>query len=237
MNAFTEAKAGSARAAQKASTRARILDVARAQLDERGFEGTSIRDVAKQAGVAAGTVLLHFPDKQELLHAALFDDLEATWAAARALPERRSLLADLTSLAEAFFAFYARRPRVSRALLRESLFAAPPWNQRFAAQVGEVHVHVATLAREAQARGELDASLDVALLGAAFFSFYYFALLAWLQGGHDDPSRLFRRMLEQHLRLPAATDENGPKTRAPAVSRAPRSPSVPRPRSKKRSKP
>lgn len=184
---------------QKAATRARILETARAQLEEHGFEATSIRGVAAAVGVAPGTVLLHFADKQDLLHAALFDALEARWAEARTKARRRSLEADLAALARAFFDHYAERPVLSRALLRESLFAAPPWSERFAGQVAAIHGHVAELAQGAVARGELRPDVDVALLGAAFFSFYYFALLAWLQGGHPDPARLFRRMLAQHL--------------------------------------
>lgn len=187
------------RADQKAATRARILDVARAELERSGFEATSIRGVAKAAGVAAGTVLLHFRDKQDLLHAALFDDLERTWAEAKASAKRKSLEDDLARLARTFFDYYAARPALFRTLLRESLFASPPWAERFAAQVAAVHAHVAALAIEAKARGEIDAAVDVALLGASFFSFYYFALLAWAQGGHPDPARLFRRMLAQHV--------------------------------------
>lgn len=185
---------------QKALTRARILDVARARLEEVGFDATSIRDVAKDAGVAPGTVLLHFPDKRDLLHAALFDGLEQVWARAKRPTKARTLEPALTAIARAFYAFYAARPALSRALLRESLFAAPPWRDRFGAQVAEVHAHVAALAYAARDRGELGAELDIDLLGAAFLSFYYFALLAWVQGSHDDPTRLFRRLLAQHLR-------------------------------------
>jgi hypothetical protein len=47
--------------------------------------------------------------------------------------------------------------------------------------------------------GELSAGADPDVLGASFFAFYYFALLAWLQGGHPAPQRLFDRMLTQHL--------------------------------------
>lgn len=187
------------RVEQKAATRKRILEVARAELEAKGFEATNIRVVAAAVGVAPGTVLLHFKDKQDLLHAALFDDLEATWQQAKRRSKQRTFEAQLTSLASAFFDYYAERPTLSRALLRESLFASPPWSGRFAAQIAEVHAHVATLAAEARDRGELTKETDVALLGAAFFSFYYFALLAWLQGGHADPTALFRRMLAQHL--------------------------------------
>lgn len=187
-----------ARAVQKSATRARILEAARTQLEQSGYDGTNIRGIAKAAGVSTGSVLLHFADKQDLLHAALFDDLERSWAKARA-KSHKSLESALVAIAKAFFEYYARRPQLSRALLRESLFADPPWSQRFAAQVADVHRHVATLFAAAQGKGEISASADPALFGAAFFSFYYFALLAWLQGGLPDPLRLFRSLLKSHL--------------------------------------
>lgn len=203
------ASAPASRADQKASTRARVLDVARTLLESGGYEATSIRAVAKGAGVAAGTVLLHFPDKTQLLHAALFEDLERTWAEAKATAKRRSLKRDGEELARAFLAYYAKRPTLSRTLLRESLFASPPWSARFAAQVAEVHQHVAELAALATKRGELPEDTDPGLLGAIFFSFYYMTLLAWLQGGHPEPMRLFSRMWSQHL------DAEGARARAP----------------------
>lgn len=183
------------RTAQKAVTRARILDAARAALETTGYEGTNLRSVAQAAGVSTGAVLSHFQDKQDLLHTALFEDLERTWAAVRAAKRKRSLEQELAHIAGAFFDYYAKRPLLSRALLRESLFAEPPWSERFAAQVAEVHQHVAALYREArQSKPEA-----AALFGATFFSFYYFALLAWLQGGHPDPLGLFKKLLSQHL--------------------------------------
>ncbi len=191
--------ASTSRTEQKAATRARILEVARAELERVGFDATNIRAIGKGAGVAAGTVLLHFADKQDLLHAALFDDLAATWGRARATAKHRSLERDLTELARTFFDYYAARPALSRALLRESLFASPPWAGRFAAQIAEVHAHVAALVVGAEHRGELAPGASPPLVGAAFFSFYYFALLAWLQGGHADPLGLFRGLLAQHL--------------------------------------
>ena len=202
MTTFTEQDrpSGGARKRAKEATRARVLDVARTQLEALGFERTSIRSVAKEAGVATGTVLLHFPDKRDLLHAALFDDLEQTWTRARGAKGKRTLRRDLVRIAKAFFDYYAQRPVLSRALLRESLFADPPWAARFAEQITDVHRHVAVLAARARERGEIDAAADGQLLAAAFFSFYYFALLAWLQGGHGDPLGLFERLLHEHLR-------------------------------------
>lgn len=197
MNAFIEKPR--LRQQAKEETRARILEAAKAQLESVGFEATSIRGVAQAAGVATGTVLLHFEDKRDLLHAALFDDLARTWAETKAKTGKRALRKDLSSIVRALFDYYAKRPALSRTLLRESLFAEPPWNARFAAQVGDVGAHVIELTRQAKERGELAREVDVEVLSASFLSFYYFALLAWLQGGHPDPQRLFERMLEQHL--------------------------------------
>jgi AcrR family transcriptional regulator len=184
------------RAAQKAATRARILDAARAALEAAGYEKTNLRAVAQAAGVSTGAILAHFRDKQDLLHTALFEDLERTWATARLTKKKRTLEQELTHIAATFFDYYAKRPALSRALLRESLFADPPWSERFAAQVADVHHHVAALHRQSRQSSPQQA----ALFAAAFFSFYYFALLAWLQGGHPDPLGLFHKLLSQHLK-------------------------------------
>lgn len=197
MNTFIERRTG--RREAKEATRARILEAAKEQLESLGFEHTNIRGVAKAAGVATGTVLLHFTDKRDLLHAAVFEDLQETWTTAKAASKDRPLRRELSSLVTSFFEYYGRRPALSRTLLRESLFAEPPWSARFAAQVADVARHVALLANRAKERGELAHEVDVDVLCASFFSFYYFALLAWLQGGHDAPQRLFERMLDQHL--------------------------------------
>ena len=116
MNAFI---ASTARKKAKAATRARILETARAQLEELGFEGTSIRSVATAAGVATGTVLLHFPDKRDLLHATVFDDLELTWrrVKAKARAGGKTLRQELVGIAKAFFDYYARRPALSLSLI------------------------------------------------------------------------------------------------------------------------
>lgn len=196
-----------ARAESKELTRARLLEAARARLAEVGFEATNIRDVARMAGVSAGTVIVHFGDKKQLLHAAFFEDLAATWTRAKKRKPTNGLVRDLCALANTFFDYYAAKPALSRELLRESLFAEPPWKERFVGQVAEVQARVVELTEDARLRGELTKyeadgvpPLDANVLGASFFSFYYFALLAWAQGGHPSPKVLFEKMLEQHLR-------------------------------------
>ncbi len=65
-------------------TRTLILDAAEALFAERGFDGTTFREIAKQAGVQLSVTTYHFASKQ-----ALFEDVIARRAAA--LAERRAL--------------------------------------------------------------------------------------------------------------------------------------------------
>lgn len=219
MNTFSKpAPAGAARKrnAQKLETRARILEVARAHFERDGFDGANVRAIAADAGVAAGTVLLHFADKRDLLHAALFDDLAALVDRAVAARGSGRLAARLSALARPFFAYYAARPALSKALLREALLADPPWRERFTAQVARVGAHITTLAEAAKTRGEITASADARLVGAAFFSFYYFALIGWVQGALADPVPLFEALLTEHVRglTPTPTPTPSPTQRS-----------------------
>jgi AcrR family transcriptional regulator len=68
-------KPGSSRAARAAERRQAIIDAALDEFIARGFTATRLDDVAKRAGVAKGTIYLHFKDKEsmfeELIRTAL----------------------------------------------------------------------------------------------------------------------------------------------------------------------
>jgi len=68
------------------ATRARLLEAAVELFTRRGYDGTSIGDVAERAGVGVGTVYHHFPDKRAIL-LALMD----SWADRLAGQERSEL--------------------------------------------------------------------------------------------------------------------------------------------------
>src|SRR5450830_1495904 len=61
------------RKARSAGRRDAILAAALEEFSVRGFEATRLDDVAKRAGVAKGTIYLHFKDKE-----ALFEELIRT---------------------------------------------------------------------------------------------------------------------------------------------------------------
>jgi len=58
----------------KTKTRARLLRAATALFQTRGYQHTSVDDIAREAGVAKGTVYVHFKNKQELLFHAVAEE-------------------------------------------------------------------------------------------------------------------------------------------------------------------
>ncbi|HEX5479710.1 MAG TPA: helix-turn-helix domain-containing protein [Dehalococcoidia bacterium] len=53
----------------KAARREEILDAARRVFAARGFRGTTIADIADEAGIALGTIYLYFPSKEAVFGA------------------------------------------------------------------------------------------------------------------------------------------------------------------------
>jgi AcrR family transcriptional regulator len=52
-------------------TRQRIIDAATMLFIERGYTGTSVRDIAERLGMTKGSLYYHFESKEDLLHAAV----------------------------------------------------------------------------------------------------------------------------------------------------------------------
>lgn len=64
-----------------------ILDSAVRNFTELGFHGTSMRDIARGAGVSVASIYHHFPSKQEILQDIMLRTLRDVLAATRAAVE------------------------------------------------------------------------------------------------------------------------------------------------------
>lgn len=188
MNTFTQ-KPGP-RAEQKQKTRAALLASARALFVERGFERTTIRDVADRAGVAVGTVFVHFPDKPALLVATLDEQLEATLTRAFATLPETSARAQLGHVVGALYRMYAKSPVLARVLVKESLFLEGPGREASAARLAEfARALTAILSRP----GELGPGLDPNVAASAVLAAYLACLVEGLSGPKLDPKRQLER--------------------------------------------
>ncbi|UWQ79091.1 TetR/AcrR family transcriptional regulator [Leisingera sp. S132] len=60
---------------RRLETRARLLEVAAAIVQEQGYSGLRVEDVVARAGVAKGTLFSHFKDKDGLLAVLIGDEV------------------------------------------------------------------------------------------------------------------------------------------------------------------
>lgn len=119
------------RAARKDRTRARIVEAARRAFAARGYHGTLVDHVAREAGVSKGAVYVHFPSKEELFltlledaAATLVDRLTAAIEGARGGRARVS-----AALGAALGAFEENEP-LTRLFLVESVGVSPQVERR-----------------------------------------------------------------------------------------------------------
>ncbi len=104
-------------AATKEATRARILEAGRESFVRCGFAETTTRDIARQAGIAAGTLFNYFTSKEEIVLQLMSEALLARTE--KAFLRRRR---DGSSLEEDLFLFVSTGLRQLKPLRR---FIAP----------------------------------------------------------------------------------------------------------------
>lgn len=160
------------RVQQKVETRRRILEEAAAAFSEHGYEGTTTRQIAQACGVSIGSVFAHFPNKQSLLQAVLYDGIElALGRARRKLKVEAGVEEAMAVFATSLYTFYHGRQDLSRELLKHSLFDS----REFAGQLRLFHQELMSRMRE-----HTLASRDKEVLADTLLSHYFFVLLALL---------------------------------------------------------
>lgn len=159
-----------------------ILRAAKEIFAERGFEATSIDDVALRAGTAKGQVLMHYPDKQSLLVGAFNGDIDAAMDDAfRAMPRRAAVMQKMLFIVRELFRFHAKDHRQSRMLMKEVIFLRGSSGRTFDRQIGRFITEVTRILEQAKATGQIKDELNSKRAAAALFSFYLFATLEGLR--------------------------------------------------------
>lgn len=106
-------------------SRQAILDAAEALFAERGYEGASLQEIGRRAGVSRGTPGYFFGSKAELYRATLervfAAELELVFGAAERAATAGGPEAALVAAIESFVDFLAARPSFVRLLEREAL--------------------------------------------------------------------------------------------------------------------
>ena len=196
-----EAKAGTRHQAARQETRRLILEAAYRLFEARGYEKTTMRTLAAEAGVGLGTIFQHFPSKDYLLVEAFETDVAEVVEEAVATMPLEDIRARLLHLAGALYRYYARRPTLSRRFIGAVQLAEGEAAAKLKKNWDDFALMIEMLIEEAAERGETPPGLDTADAAAAFCAYYIACLGLWLwspdQDYQDQLSRLER--LVNHL--------------------------------------
>lgn len=148
------ARPGAFRQSQKEATRQRVLDAARELFDTNGYQGTTIREIARLAQVSVGSVFTTFASKGEILSEVMQARLDPLYAEIdRVVPHLRGSTADrLRTMFAIHFEFEARQVR----LFLSHIAAAYDWTLTEGARPYGHNVRLQAAIRETLLKGQAD---------------------------------------------------------------------------------
>jgi AcrR family transcriptional regulator len=165
------------REASKNETRQLILNAARRLFAQKGMEDSTIRDIAREAGVSPASVVVHFKSKTALLEEALNRDIETALSELVAsMPEDLGLLDRLMHLARGFFRLYDQNRKLYRSLIRYTIFE-PAGETPNITKVSDLYLRfLSGLVEADKARGLIKPEVDATVAAGSIFSLYLGAL-------------------------------------------------------------
>lgn len=161
--------------------RERILDAAERVFAQHGFFAARVSEIAKEAGVADGTIYLYFKSKDEVLISLFESRMERfNQLLAEAIPASARPTEKLLTLIRTYLTLVREQPMVAEVLTIElrqsSKFMKEASNPRF----GDLLRTIAGLVAEGQAAGELGDTIPAPIAARMIFGILDELALAWL---------------------------------------------------------
>ncbi len=185
------------RESRKEATRQRVLTAARELFESRGYEETTVREIARLAQVSVGSVFTTFASKGDMLSQVMADRLDVLYEEIdRFVPHLRGSTRDrLASMFAFHYAFETRRTK----LFLAHIAAAYDWTLEPEARPFGRNAHLKGLVRDCLAggigRGDVDPAADLDLIVDALMASYAwtYRLAAWEGAEAEALSKVFER--------------------------------------------
>jgi len=170
------------RARNKQDKLRRIRAAAESLFIAKGFDDTTMREIAVRAGVGLGTIFLYASNKRDLLFLIINEALErVTERAEAAIDGQAPLIGNLLTVSKLHYEFFGNQPARSRLVLREMVFydsgaqAAP-----FRKTRERVIQLFGRIVDQAAAAGEIARPGDPLFVGWTLFCIFQVELRRWL---------------------------------------------------------
>ncbi len=149
----------------------------------RGFFHARVAEIAREAGVADGTIYLYFKSKDDLLISLFEQRMERVNAdLAAAVAAESTAEGKLLAFVRTYLGLIKENPNIAEVLTIElrqsSKFMKEAANPRF----GDLLKLIATVVAEGQASGELSAEIPAPIAARMMFGILDELALAWLLG-------------------------------------------------------
>ncbi len=194
---------GKRRQTIREETRQIIQNTAYTLFEEKGYEKTTMRELALKAGVGLGTIFQHFPDKPSLLTSTFEEDLwEMVEEGLLSMPQKSEIKDQLLHIVRPVLGFYAKRPRLARILIKQAFFPEGKAGQKLNALDAYLSQKLAGLFLAAIERGEVDPQVNIEDAITTLWAYYNYILLFGLNSDDFDVGALLEklgRLLDQHL--------------------------------------
>jgi AcrR family transcriptional regulator len=170
----------SLREQKKVRARSDILAAANTLIARKGYENTTMREIADAANLSYQTLYNYFPSKAQIVQAMLTDVDKADTGIAAIISSSDDLIAKLHQIIKHYFDLVAHRERALwREIVLEVIRNAPEYAALHALKASSINV-LRTLLREAQEAGELDPYVDADLLAHTLHAITDFAFLRFV---------------------------------------------------------
>lgn len=158
----------------KADKQGRILDAATQLFREKGFDETTTAEIARLAGIGAGTLYLYVGSKEDLLVSVFRESAGAAWDTAFAETHTdQPLLGQLARLFGRVTEQHETELPLARAFFRQLQFVGDPARAGVAEFMRAIYGRLIELLEQAQSEGRLDPEVPAASLTANLFAIWY----------------------------------------------------------------
>ena len=205
------------RARKKRQTRKAIIDAAIELFTEKGFEQTSMDELARAAGVGKGTIYGYFKAKEEIFLAYCEAEIDFAFAALdRKLDEDAPLAEQLVAQMMGQITFVTKNREFGRIFIREMTF--PGENTKLASRDLDLRYlgKLEEVLSRAQERGELAKASDKILLIGHLHALYIMVLSSFYRGdvtSLTEAETFAYSLVLQALYGPAAMAQANPEVR------------------------